>query len=129
VMAGIVPITFSDPSAKPLIEGGKLRMLAVTTAKRSRLFPDTPTMAEAGVPGYEAMNWYGIVTPTGTPAEAIQKMNAALREIMARPDVRTRLEGAGMEATSSTPAEFSQLIAGERTRWGALITKAGIKAE
>ena len=129
VMAGVVPITFADPSTKPMIESGKLRMLAVTTKKRSRLFPDTPTMEEAGVPGYEAMNWYGIVAPAASPAEAVQKMNAALVEIMARPEMRKRMEGVGMEATSSTPAEFNKLIAGERDRWGALVVKAGIKAE
>ena len=129
VMAGLVPITFSDPSAKVLIDGGKLNLLAVTTRKRSRLFPDTPTMDEAGVPGYDVMNWYGIVAPAGTPAVAVDKLNNALNEIMSRPEIRTRLEGVGMEATSSTPAEFNQLMAGERAKWAALVVKVGMKAD
>jgi tripartite-type tricarboxylate transporter receptor subunit TctC len=129
VMAGMVPITFSDPSAKPMIDGGKLRVLAVTTTKRSRLFPEVPTMAEAGVPGYDAMNWYGMVVPAGTPAEIVAKLNGALRKIMSQPEVRERLEHAGMEATSSTPEQFQNLMAGERIKWGALIRKAGIHAE
>lgn len=129
VMGGMVPITFSDPSAKSQIDGGKLRVLAVTTAKRSRLFPEVPTMAESGVPGYDVMNWYGLVAPAGTPPEVIAKLNAGLVKVMAQPDTRQRLEGAGMEATSSTPEQFRKLMATERAKWGALITKAGIQAE
>jgi tripartite-type tricarboxylate transporter receptor subunit TctC len=129
VMAGMVPITFSDPSAKSQIDGGKLRLLAVTTKTRSRLFPEVPTMAEAGVPGYDVMNWYGLVAPAGTPAEAITRLSTALAGIMAQPETRQRLENAGMEARSSTPAEFNQLMATERAKWAALITKVGMKAE
>jgi len=129
VMAGMVPITFSDPSAKSQIDGGKLRLLAVTTKNRSRLFPEVPTMAEAGVPGYDVMNWYGLVAPAGTPAEAITRLSTALSVIMAQPETRQRLENAGMEARSSTPAEFNQLMATERAKWAALITKVGMKAE
>jgi tripartite-type tricarboxylate transporter receptor subunit TctC len=129
VMAGTVPITFSDPSAKSQIDGGKLRLLAVTTKKRSRLFPEAPTMAEAGVPDYDVMNWYGLVAPAGTPAEAINRLNTALVDIMSQPDIRQRLENAGMEATSSSPEQFNQLMATERAKWGALISKVGMKAE
>ena len=125
----MVPITFSDPTAKPLIDAGKLKLLAVTTKQRSRLFPDTPTMIEAGVPGYDVMNWYGLVAPAGTPAEAITRLNGALADVMAQPDVRKRLEGYGMEATSTSPADFNQLIAGERAKWAALIVTVGMKAE
>ncbi len=129
LIGGVVPVTFSDPSAKSQIEAGKLRLLAVTTAKRSRLFPNTPTMAEAGVPGYDLMNWYGMVAPAATPADIVAKLNAGLVKVMAQPDVRQRLEAAGMEATSSTPEQFRQLMASERAKWAALIAKAGIVAE
>lgn len=129
VMSGMVPFTFSDPSAKAQIDGGKLRLLAVTTAKRSRLFPDAPTMAEAGVPGYDVMNWYGLVAPAGTPPEVIQRLNTALTAVMGQTDIRQRLEGGGMEATSSKPAEFNQLMAAERAKWAALIALIGMKAE
>ncbi|QHI97136.1 tripartite tricarboxylate transporter substrate binding protein [Xylophilus rhododendri] len=129
VMGGVVPVTFADPSAKPLIEGGKMRLLAVTTAKRSRLFPDTPTIAEAGVPGYDLMNWYGMVAPVSTPKAIIAKLNAGMVKVMAQADVRQRLEAAGMEATSSTPEEFNKLMNGERAKWAALIAKVGMQAE
>ena len=129
VIGGVVPITFSDPSAKALIDSGKLRLLAQTSAKRSRLFPDTPTMAEAGVPGYDLSNWYGMVAPAATPTAVVNKLNAALVQVMALPEVRNQLAGAGMEAVSSTPAGFGDHMAKERARWAALITKANIRAE
>ncbi|NDZ16507.1 tripartite tricarboxylate transporter substrate binding protein [Variovorax sp. WS11] len=129
VMGGMVPITFSDPSAKSQIDGGKLKLLAVTTAKRSRLFPDTPTMAESGVAGYDVMNWYGLVAPAGTPPAVVSKLNAGLVKVMAQADVRQRLEAAGMEATSSSPRQFGELMSRERSKWAALIAKAGIQAD
>lgn len=129
VLAGVVPITFSDPSARSLVEAGKLRLLAVTSAKRSRLFPSTPTMAEAGVPGYDLSNWYGLVAPSGTPTAIVGKLNGAIRKVMAQQEVRSTLEGAGMEAISTTPQEFDAHVAGERRKWAALIAKTGIKAE
>lgn len=129
VIGGVVPITFSDPSAKSLVDAGKLRLLAVTSAKRSRLFPNTPTMAESGVPGYDLSNWYGLVAPAGTPADVVNKLNAAIRKVMAQQEVQKTLETAGMEAISTTPKEFGDHVAGERRKWAALIAKAGIKAE
>ena len=129
VIGGVVPITFSDPSAKSLVEAGKLRLLAVTSAKRSRLFPSTPTMAESGVPGYDLSNWYGLVAPAGTPADVVSKLNGAIRKVMVQQEVRVALEGAGMEAISTTPKEFGDHVSGERRKWAALIAKAGIKAE
>ncbi|GAB7544020.1 Bug family tripartite tricarboxylate transporter substrate binding protein [Cupriavidus sp. 8B] len=129
VMAGIVPITFSDPSAKPLIASAKLRILAVTTARRSPQFPDVPTVAEAGVAGYEVTNWYGLVAPAGVPADVIQQLNAALVKVMANPEIRQRLELSGMDATSSSPAQFGQLLVRERTKWGEVIHKAGIQGD
>jgi tripartite-type tricarboxylate transporter receptor subunit TctC len=129
LVGGVVPLTFSDPSAKSLVDAGKLRLLAVTSAKRSRLFPNTPTMAEAGVPGYDLSNWYGLVAPARTPPEVVSRLNAAIRKVMAQSKVRQTLEISGMEAISTTPEEFGHHIANERRRWAALITKAGITAE
>ena len=129
LVGGVVPITFSDPSAKALVDAGKLRLLAVTSNKRSRLFPDTPTMAEQGVKGYDLSNWYGLVAPAGTPPEVVSKLNAAIRKVMVQPEVRSTLEKAGMEAVSTTPQEFTDHVNGERRKWAALIAKAGIKAE
>jgi len=125
----VVPVTFSDPSAKTLIDSGKLRLLAQTSAKRSPLFPDTPTMAEAGVPGYDLSNWYGMVAPASTPSTIVNKLNGALVKVMALPEVRAQLAGAGMEAVSSTSAGFGTHMATERARWTALVAKANIRAE
>jgi len=129
VMGGVVPITFSDPSAKPLIASGKLRALAVTTATRSPQFPGVPTVAEAGVPGYDVTNWYGLVAPAGTPAEIVTQLNHALVKVMANPDIRQRLAVSGMDATSDTPQQFAKLLGSERARWGDLIRKAGIQGD
>ncbi|MCA3188698.1 MULTISPECIES: tripartite tricarboxylate transporter substrate binding protein [unclassified Cupriavidus] len=129
VMGGVVPITFSDPSAKPLIASGKLRVLAVTTAKRSPQFPGVPTVAEAGVPGYDVTNWYGLVAPAGTPPEVIAQLNRALVKVMADPEIRHRLAISGMDATSDTPQQFAKLLDSERTRWGDLIRRAGIQGD
>jgi tripartite-type tricarboxylate transporter receptor subunit TctC len=129
VMGGVVPITFSDPSAKPLIASGKLRVLAVTTAKRSPQFPGVPTVAEAGVPGYDVTNWYGLVAPAGTPPEVIAQLNKALVKVMADPEIRHRLAISGMDATSDTPQQFAKLLDSERTRWGDLIRRAGIQGD
>lgn len=129
VIGGVVPITFSDPSAKSLIDSGRLRLLAQTGAKRSPLFPDTPTMAESGVPGYDLSNWYGMVAPASTPPAVVDKLNAAMVKVMAMPEVRKQLAGAGMEAVSSTPAEFGKHMSTERARWATLIAKANIRAE
>ncbi|MBY4947797.1 tripartite tricarboxylate transporter substrate binding protein [Cupriavidus respiraculi] len=129
VMGGVVPITFSDPSAKPLIASGRLRALAVTTAKRSPQFPGVPTVAEAGVPGYEVTNWYGLVAPAGTPSDIVARLNQALVKVMAEPDIRQRLAASGMDATADTPQQFAKLLATERAKWGDLIRKAGIQGD
>jgi len=129
VMGGIVPITFSDPSAKPLIASGKLRALAVTTATRSPQFPGVPTVAEAGVPGYDVTNWYGLVAPAGTPPDVVAQLNKALVKVMADPEIRHRLAISGMDATSDTPQQFARLLSTERAKWGDLIRKAGIQGD
>lgn len=129
VMGGVVPLTFSDPSVKTLIDGGKLKGIAVTTAQRSPLFPNLPTVAESGMPGYEVMNWYGLVGPAGLPSEVSTKLSAALAKVMAMKEVKDKLAANGMEATYETPAQFADFRSKERAKWGELITRAGIKAE
>jgi tripartite-type tricarboxylate transporter receptor subunit TctC len=88
-----------------------------------------PTVAEAGVPGYEVTNWYGLVAPAGTPAEVIAQLNKALAKVMADPDIRQRLAASGMDATSDTPQQFAKLLSAERAKWGELIRKAGIQGD
>lgn len=111
------------------VRQGNLRALAVTGAKRSALFPDLPTVAEAGLPGYAAELHYGLVAPAGTPSEAIGKLNAALNSALADSDIRQRFVADGTETLPGTPEAYAADIASEEAKWGAIIKKAGVKAE
>ena len=104
-------------SAVGLVRGSKVRALAVTGAKRSPLFPDLPTVAEAGLPGYEAVLHYGIVAPAGTPPEVVDKLNAALNNALADGDMRQRLAADGAETLPGTPEAYAADIAGEEAKW------------
>jgi tripartite-type tricarboxylate transporter receptor subunit TctC len=119
-------ITFMiDPLAAgaPHIRGGLLRALAVTTPKRNPSFPDVPTIGEAGVSSYEFASWGGVFVPAGTPRAIVQKLNAAIVEALAAPDIRKRFDDIGLEAKSSTPEAFGKFLQAETTRWSALLTK------
>ncbi len=119
-------ITFMiDPLAAgaPHIRGGSLRALAVTTPQRNHSFPDVPTMGEAGVSGYDFASWGGVFVPAGTPRAVVQKLNAAIVEALANPDLRKRFDDIGLEAKSSTPEAFGKFLQAEITRWGALLEK------
>jgi tripartite-type tricarboxylate transporter receptor subunit TctC len=114
-------------SSAPLVKAGKLRALAVTGARRSSLEPDLPTIAEAGVPGYEFNTWYGIEAPAGTPRPIIDRINADVVRAMQSPDVRTRLVAQGLEPLGSTPEEFRALIASEVAKWTQVARTIGIR--
>jgi len=119
-------VTFMiDPLAAgaPHIRAGSLRALAVTTAQRNPSFPDLPTAAEAGIPGYEFASWGGVFVPAGTPRAVVQKLNAAIVEALASQDLRKRFGDIGLEAKSSTPEAFGQFLVSEAKRWGALLKK------
>lgn len=116
----------SITSARPHIQSGKLRALGVTTAKRSKSLPDVPTLAEAGVPGYEVSPWFAVFMPASTPKAIVNKLNAALLEAMKQPDVVARFDAIGAEAVGSTPAELAKHLADESARWSKLITERGI---
>lgn len=111
-----------------MIKAGKLRPLAVTAAKRSALMPNVPTMAELGVP-MEAASWWGLLAPAGTPPAVIAKLNKAMVEALATPEMREQLARVGIEPVSTTPAEFSALIKAETDKWGRVAKAANIKAE
>jgi tripartite-type tricarboxylate transporter receptor subunit TctC len=111
------------------VRAGTLRAIAVTGAKRSPLFPDLPTVAEAGLSGYAAELHYGLVAPAGTPGEVIAKLNGALNHAVADPDVSSRLAADGTETLPGTPEAYGADIAGEETKWGAIIKKAGVTAQ
>jgi tripartite-type tricarboxylate transporter receptor subunit TctC len=125
-----VSIYFSSlPPAIGLVQSGQLRALAVTGPKRSAILPDLPTVAESGIPGYEAVLHYGIVAPAGTPRPIVDKLNAALRDAMASEELLKRLAAEGAEPLTTTPEEYAADIDREETKWSAVVRKAGAKAE
>jgi len=130
LLGGHVSVFFSSlPSAIPLIQAGKVRALAVTGAKRSAVLPDLPTVAESGVPGYEAVLHYGIVAPAGTPQPIVAKLNAALRQAVVSPEVHQKIAADGAEPLASTPEEYAADIDREETKWAAIVKRSGAKAE
>ena len=130
LVGGHVAIYFSSlPPAVGLVKEGKVRALAVTGTKRSPIFPDLPTVAEAALPGYEAVLHYGIVAPAGTPRAIIDKLSAALRAAVMSDDLKRRLADDGAEPLPSTPEEYAADIDREETKWSAIVKASGAKAE
>ena len=130
LVGGHVAIYFSSlPPAVGLVKEGKVRALAVTGTKRSPIFPDLPTVAEAALPGYEAVLHYGVVAPAGTPRAIIDKLSAALRAAVMSDDLKTRLADDGAEPLPSTPEEYAADIDREETKWSAIVKASGAKAE
>ncbi len=130
LIGGHVSIYFSSlPSAIGIAREGKVRALAVTGPARSPIFPDLPTVAEAGLSGYEAVLHYGIVAPAGTPPAVVSKLSAALREAVAAPDTKERMAQDGTEPLLSTPQEYAADIDREETKWSAVVKKSGAKAD
>ena len=130
LLGGHVAIYLSSlPPAIALVREGKVRALAVTGPTRSPIFPDLPTVAEAALPGYEAVLHYGIVAPAGTPQPIVEKLNAALRAALAAPDVRARIVADGAEPLPTTPAEYAADIDHEETKWSKIVKMSGAKVE
>jgi len=113
----------------PYVRDNRLRGLAVTSAKRSPLLPDLPTLAEAGISGFEAAAWQGIVVPTGTPNEIVQKLNAEVNKALMHPDIRSRLAAQGADILGGTPAEYAAYLRSEMPRWAKAVKNSGAKAE
>jgi tripartite-type tricarboxylate transporter receptor subunit TctC len=111
------------------VKAGKLRALAVTTAQRSKLAPELPTMAEAGAPGFDISTWFGLLAPAGTPPDVIAKWNADVTRILNTPDMRERLTAQGATAVPDTPAEFTQFIADELARYARIVKASGAKVD
>ena len=114
------------PSAISFIKAGRLRALGVTGGKRSSALPDVPTIAEAGLPGYESLSWSGIAVPTGTPASVIARLNREIATILTQPDIRDKFAQAGADPIGGTPQQFSDHIRGERDKWSKLVRDRGI---
>lgn len=130
LIAGQISLTITGiPTLLPHVKSGRLRALAVSSAKRSAAVPDLPTISEAGLPGYDATAWYGILAPAGTPKAIIAKLNAELNKGIKQPDVADRLDAEGVETVGSTPEEFAAFIKTESERWSKVIKAAGVKAQ
>jgi tripartite-type tricarboxylate transporter receptor subunit TctC len=130
LLGGHVAIYFSSlPPAIGLVKDDKVRALAVTGPTRSKIFPELPTVAESGLPGYEAVLHYGIVAPAGTPRPIVDKLAAALKAAIASRDVQDRIAGDGAEVMGMTPEQYAADIDKEETKWSAIVRRAGVKVE
>jgi len=130
LLGGQVQLMFSTmPPALPHVKDGKLRALAVTSAKRSPAAPDLPTLDEIALPGFEANTWHGVVVPAGTPATIVARLNREIVAILHLPEVVERLSGQGAEPVGSTPEEFAAYIRSETLKWAKVVRDSGAKAE
>jgi tripartite-type tricarboxylate transporter receptor subunit TctC len=130
LIGGQVSLNFAtSASVMPHVRSGRLRALAITGATRSPALPDLPTVAESGVPGYEASLWYGFLGPARLPPDIVQRLNAEIVAALKLPDVRDRLAAEGVDARSTTPDELAQLIASDVKRWGRIIERTGVRLE
>ena len=129
LIGGQIPFMFSNLSAiVGNVRAGQLRAIGVTSAKRAPAIPDVPTLAESGLPGFEAATWFALVAPTGTPREIRQRLNAEIKRALALPDVKQRYADLGMTAEDSTPESVDAYIKSEIAKWTKVITDADIKA-
>jgi len=130
IVAGEVPLmTELIPTALPFVKSGKVRALAVTSAKRSPLLPEVPTIAETVSPGYEVASWFGVFAPAGTPAPIIVRLNAEIVKFMATPDMRDKLLGLGAEPVTNSPDDFAKFVRAELVRWSKVVQASGARAE
>ena len=130
LLAGNVQLVFADPQPiLPHIKAGKAKPLAVSGAKRSSAAPDIPTMAEAGLPGFVAENWWGAYVPVATPKLAAERLNASLVKAMTSPDIKQKFEEMSVEALSSTPDALRDFAKSEIDKWGKLVREANIRAD
>ena len=126
LVGGQVPMTFENPvPLMPQVKAGKLKVLAVTSAKRAAAFPDIPTVSELGLKGFDAQPWYGVLGPAGVPAEITERMNKEIRTILASTDVKARLFALGAEPMDMTPLAFKTFIAAETKKWTAVVKVSG----
>jgi len=126
-IGGQVQMTFANLVAVlPQVKSGQLRALAVTSAKRSQAAPDVPTMAEAGLPGYEFTSWFGVLAPAGTPPAIVKKLNVEIVKVLKSPEISARLSKEGADLIASSPEEFAAYLKSETAKWSKLIKAAGI---
>jgi tripartite-type tricarboxylate transporter receptor subunit TctC len=130
VLSGEVPMQFSSVSAlHGSIKSGKLKAIGVTSAKRSSLLPDVPTLSEAGLPGFEMLSWFGLLAPAGTPRAIVTRLNTETIKALNTPEIRTAIVTQGSEAMPGSPEQFADYIKSEIVRIAKIAKMAGIKAE
>ncbi|HKP67195.1 MAG TPA: tripartite tricarboxylate transporter substrate binding protein, partial [Casimicrobiaceae bacterium] len=130
LLAGRVSVMFDQiSSALPHIRAGKLNAIGVTTAKRSAVAPDIPTLAETGLPTFEATTWHGLLAPAGTPPDVVAKLNAETVKALKSPELIEKFKTNGIDPVSSSPEQFAALIKSELQRWGDVVKAAGLKPE
>jgi len=126
VLAGTVPVSFVGvPNALSAVNSGRLRALAVSTAKRYPGMPDVPTLDEAGVKGYDATIWLGLLAPPNTPRDIVDKLNAAITKVLNEPNAKKLMSSAGVDVATSTPEQFAALLKSEYDRWGKVVKETG----
>ncbi len=130
LIAGHIQLIFASPgTVMSQVKAGRIRALAVTTATRAAALPDTPTISEAGVPGYEAKNWYGLLVPVRTPAAIVQRLSTEVRGVLGMADIRATLVAQAVDPVPSTPEQFTAFVKGEITKWARVVKASGIKSE
>jgi len=130
VMAGQTDLMFDTMlSAMPHVKAGKLKAVAITSSQRSPVAPHLPTVAESGLPGYEAIAWNGLLAPAGTPKEVVARLNAELKKVLENPDVRQRFEAQGFAASWNSPATFGSFLQAEVDKWAKVVQVSGAKID
>jgi tripartite-type tricarboxylate transporter receptor subunit TctC len=130
VAGGQADVTLNGMLATyPLVKGDKLKLLAVSSAKRMSAIPDVPTIAESGVPGFESGSWQGVIAPAGTPREIVAKLNSEIVRIVSMPEMRDNLSKQGAEVRTSAPAEFATFIRDEKAKWAKVVKDANVKID
>jgi tripartite-type tricarboxylate transporter receptor subunit TctC len=130
LLAGQVPLMFlTTVQSLPFLKEKKVKALAVSTAHRTPVLRDVPTIAEAGVPGYESDVWFGVIAPGGTPKAVVDRLNSEIVRILKTPEMQKNLAEQGADPVGSTPEQFGALIKSEYAKWADLIKRTGIKAE
>ncbi|TMH81331.1 MAG: tripartite tricarboxylate transporter substrate binding protein, partial [Betaproteobacteria bacterium] len=130
LLAGHVNLMFAPAqTVMPHVQSGKLKALGVTGARRSQTLPDLPTVAESGLPGYEAVGWFGLLAPAATPKATVAKLSADANRALAMSEVREKMLSLGAEPGGNTPEEFARFIRGDQAKWSKLMKEAGITAD
>jgi tripartite-type tricarboxylate transporter receptor subunit TctC len=130
LLAGQIDVMFApSQTVLPHVKAGKLKALAVTGAKRSETLPELPTVSESGLPGYQAVGWFGVLAPAATPKPVVEKLSADVNRVLADAEVRQRMHALGADPSGNTPDEFARFIREDQAKWAKLMREAGIRPE